>query len=41
VNELRDRLSRDIVPISAATGQGIKELSELLWRKIRGQEQDE
>jgi len=41
VKDLQDRLSQDIVPISAATGQGIKELSELLWRKIRGQEQDE
>jgi len=38
VKDLRDRLKQDIVPISAATGQGIKELAELLWRKIRGQE---
>jgi GTP-binding protein len=35
VKDLQDRLSRDIVPISAATGQGIKELAELLWQKVR------
>ena len=38
IEDLRQRLSPDIVPISAATGQGIKELTELLWRKVRGQE---
>jgi GTP-binding protein len=32
--DLRDRLMRDVVPISAATGQGIKELAELLWQRI-------
>jgi len=32
--DLRDRLMREVVPISAATGQGIKELTELLWQKI-------
>jgi GTP-binding protein len=35
IEELRTRLSQDIAPISAATGQGIKELTELLWQKIR------
>ncbi len=32
--DLRDRLMRDVVPISAATGQGIKGLTELLWQRI-------
>ena len=35
IEDLRNRLNQDIVPISAATGQGIKELAELLWQKIR------
>ena len=38
LKDLRERLDRKIVPISAATGQGIKELTELLWQKIRGRE---
>lgn len=33
---IREMLGPDIPAISAATGQGIKELSELLWRKIKG-----
>jgi len=41
LRDLQDRLDRKIVPISAATGQGIRELSELLWRKVRGQEEQE
>jgi GTP-binding protein len=40
LKDLQDRLDRKIVPISAATGQGIRELSELLWRKVRGQEEE-
>jgi len=40
VEDLQDRLRKEIIPISAATGQGVKELTELLWRKVRGQEQD-
>jgi len=40
LQDLQDRLDRKIVAISAATGQGIRDLSELLWRKIRGQEED-
>lgn len=40
LEDLRARLGLDIVPISAATGQGIKDLSERLWRKIKGQEQE-
>jgi GTP-binding protein len=35
IEDLRNRLSRDIVPISAATGKGIKELTELLWQRIQ------
>lgn len=41
LKDLQDRLDRKIVPISAATGQGIRELSELLWRKVRGQEEED
>jgi GTP-binding protein len=41
LKDLQDRLDRKIVPISAATGQGLRELSELLWRKVRGQEEPE
>ncbi len=35
IEDLRNRLSQDIVPISAATGRGIRELTELLWQKVR------
>jgi len=35
VEDLRSRLDQDIVPISAATGKGIKELTELLWQRIQ------
>jgi GTP-binding protein len=35
IEDLRQRLSPDIMPISAATGQGIKELTEVLWQKIQ------
>jgi GTP-binding protein len=41
IEDLRTRLGPNIAPISAATGQGIKELTELLWRKVRGQEPDD
>jgi GTP-binding protein len=34
IEDLHQRLSPDIIPISAATGQGIRELGELLWQKI-------
>jgi GTPase len=33
--DLRERLGQNLVPISAATGQGIKELTEILWQKIQ------
>jgi len=31
---IKDRLGPDIPTISAATGQGIKELKEILWRRV-------
>jgi len=35
VQNLRSNLDKDLHPISAVTGQGIKELSELLWQKTK------
>jgi len=35
VRDLRSKLSETIYPISAVTGSGVKELSELLWQKVR------
>jgi GTP-binding protein len=35
VKSLREKLNKPVVPISAATGSGIKELIELLWQKIK------
>lgn len=35
VNELREKLDIEIHPISAVTGSGIKELTELLWQKVK------
>jgi GTP-binding protein len=35
LEDLQERLDREIVAISAATGQGIRELSELLWQRIQ------
>ena len=35
VKELRKKLDKKIYPISAVTGQGIKELSEFLWQKVK------
>jgi len=35
VEELKINLQQTIHPISAVTGEGIKELSELLWQKIK------
>jgi GTP-binding protein len=34
VKDLRKKLNKKIYPISAVTGDGIKELSELLWQKV-------
>ena len=35
VKSLREKLDKPVIPISAATGSGIKELIELLWQKIK------
>ena len=35
VKDLRKKLNKTIYPISAVTGSGIKELSELLWEKVK------
>lgn len=35
VKELKSKLNQTIYPISAVTGEGIKELSELLWQKVK------
>jgi GTP-binding protein len=35
IEELRKKLKKEIHPISAVTGSGIKELSELLWQKVK------
>ena len=34
VKDLKKKLNKKIYPISAVTGAGIKELSELLWQKV-------
>ena len=36
VKDLKKRLNKKIYPISAVTGSGIKELTELLWQKVKG-----
>ncbi|MCK4292770.1 MAG: Obg family GTPase CgtA, partial [Planctomycetes bacterium] len=33
--DLEKRLNKTVYPISAVTGKGIKELSELLWQKVK------
>ena len=35
IEDLRKKLNKDIHPISAVTGSGVKELSELLWQKVK------
>jgi len=35
VKELKKKLKKEIHPISAVTGQGIKELTEFLWQKVK------
>ena len=35
VKNLRKKLNKTIHPISAVTGSGIKELTELLWKKVK------
>jgi GTP-binding protein len=35
VKDVTEKLNKEIYPISAVTGAGIKELSELLWKKVK------
>ncbi|MDD5326831.1 MAG: GTPase ObgE [Phycisphaerae bacterium] len=35
VKELKKKLRKTIYPLSAVTGQGVKELTELLWQKVK------
>jgi len=35
VEDLRKKLDKEIHPISAVTGEGIKELTEVLWQKVK------
>ncbi len=35
VKQLRKKLKKTIHPISAVTGSGVKEMSELLWQKVK------
>ena len=35
LKDLKDRLPGEVVPISAVSGQGVRELSELLWKRIQ------
>lgn len=35
VRSLSEKMNKEIIPISAVTGQGIKELSEILWQKVK------
>jgi len=36
LQDLQERLDQEVLCISAATGQGMRELTELLWRKTQG-----
>jgi len=35
VRDLRKKFNKTVYPISAVTGEGIKELTELLWQKVK------
>ncbi len=35
VKDLKKKLKKEIYPISAVTGSGVKELTELLWQKVK------
>jgi GTP-binding protein len=35
IEDLRKKLNKEVHPISAVTGSGVKELSEVLWQKIK------
>ena len=41
VNDLKKELQQTIHPISAVTGSGIKELTELLWQRVHELRQDD
>jgi len=41
VKDLKDRLNRPIVAISAVTGQGLTELNEVLWRTVKELDSEE
>ena len=41
LTELRKKLNKDILAISAVTGEGLKELNELLWSIVRQTKKDE
>jgi GTPase len=38
--QLRKQLGDDLVPVSAATGQGIRPLIEQLWQKVKGKTEE-
>jgi GTP-binding protein len=35
VNDLKKQFDTEVYPISAVTGKGLSELSELLWKKVK------
>jgi GTP-binding protein len=35
VKELKKKLRKKVYPISAVTGAGVKELTEILWQKVK------
>jgi len=41
IKDLKDRLNRPIVAISAVTGQGLTELNEVLWRTVKELDNEE
>ena len=35
VKELKKKIRKKVYPISAVTGAGVKELTEILWQKVK------
>jgi GTP-binding protein len=35
VKDFREKLNKEVHPLSAVTGSGTKELSEFLWQKVK------
>jgi len=35
VKKIEDKIGKDVITISAVTGQGVKELCELMWQKVK------